>query len=178
MNWGEIGFLVRNRESDLASIYKFGSRSFWSLLVYILLLIFTWLLLFLRNETEVMYYTSRMVYDSFYPTFSTITDENGVYDFLLNVVAVEISNPDQSGDTHQHLRALSDIVGPIRLRQLRTKETKWAKYFSELSSTCYSTDYNSGTKYTGDIWAQGYEWCSYQSSSQTKINRKIYGTYQ
>jgi hypothetical protein len=71
-----------------------------------------------------MYYSTRMVYDTFYPQFSTITDENGVYDFLLNKLAVELSDPVSSNESTQHLRKLSDVVGPIRLRQIRTKEAK------------------------------------------------------
>ena len=75
------------------------------------------------------------------------------------------------------LLSLSKYIGPIYIRQVRTKKTDWAKVWSDSKNSWYDTSYDEDTKETGSIWT-GYDWWNYKSSSDTGIDRTIYGIFE
>jgi hypothetical protein len=114
-------YLNHKKAKKLKDISGIGSRSFITMCVYLLMLVFTVIILFLRNDVDKSYYLSRMVKDSFDESFNLAINTNLIYLYIRNVVGPELLE-DASGVKPQ-LRSLSYLVGPIRIRQIRSTKT-------------------------------------------------------
>lgn len=77
------------------------------------MLMFTLLLLFLRKDSNLMYWNSELVRSLFQEDFHYIYDDNTVYSFLNYTLGPALLIDETSGEVPQ-LRKLSDIVMPIR----------------------------------------------------------------
>lgn len=142
------------RSRKLEGATGVGSRSFITLVVYLLLLMFTLIILLLRNSTNDRYWNSRMVYNSFDTGFNAITDEASIYTFLKTQIGKKLLI---DKDYTPQLRKLSALVGPIRLRQVRTNVEECVRVWKDPVNSCYQSHYNSQTKHKGDI-CTGYDW--------------------
>jgi len=95
------------------------------------MMIFTLIVLLMRKypegTTNINYWSSSMIRNLFIDTFENdVTNVDAIYDFLNTTVGPNLLIDDDAGTTPQ-LRTLSIIVGPIRLRQVRTVKGNCAK---------------------------------------------------
>jgi hypothetical protein len=114
-------YLNHKKAKKLKDISGIGSRSFITMCVYLLMLVFTLIILLLRNDVDKSYYLSRMVMDSFDERFKVAMNTNLIYAYIRNTVGAELLE-DANGVKPQ-LRTLSYLVGPIRIRQVRSTQT-------------------------------------------------------
>ena len=171
---------INNQElnkGDFERISGVGTRSFLSMFVYLLLLLFTILLLSLRVDIELSFYWKDSIYWLFADNFVVLFDTEAVYDFLKSTVGPALLVDDTSSlDESSYVLNLSKYIGPIYIRQVRSKKVSCAKTWSDSPDSWYDIAYDSSTKETGQI-CTGYSWWTYKSESETGISRNIYGRY-
>lgn len=101
-----------------------GLRSFITLLVYLTILVFTILILFLREDTNESFFISRIVYETFNGDFIKINSDDSLYTFMRDKIGGELlEQPFNGTQTLPQVRVLSYMIGPIRIMQMRTKST-------------------------------------------------------
>ena len=115
----ELEILNKNKDS----LYGFESRSFITLLVYLFLLLFTILLLSLRIDTEKSFEYKNVINTIFSKSFKNFYSENEVYQFLKTTVGSSLLENDTgtSSTKNPYLQKLTKFVGPIVIKQTRTK---------------------------------------------------------
>lgn len=132
-------------------------------------MIFTILILFLREDTNETFYISRMVYETFDDDFNNINSDDSIYTFMRDKVGVKLLEQEIDGNpTLPHLRELSYAIGPIRIIQMRTKSKNCKKVFKDEVDSCYYNKYNDDSKQTTDI-CSNYEWCTFKNEKATGI---------
>jgi hypothetical protein len=114
--------IQRKKNKKIEDISGIGSRSFMTMCVYLFLLLFTCIILFLRVDSNKSFYLSRMVYETFDEGFKLATSIDSVYAYIRNSVGIELL--EGADGSLPQLRDLSYMVGPIRIRQLRSKKTE------------------------------------------------------
>ncbi|CAG9316204.1 unnamed protein product [Blepharisma stoltei] len=110
-----------------------------------------------------------------YWAISTFDD---VDKFVINVLAPNVFNSQYLYQNNFIRRYY--LVGPVRIRQVRTKEMDCPEASNwDISSnfTCYHQAYTSSTKYTENIEGKTDSWNVYQSASETGIDWNFDGEF-
>lgn len=117
--------------------------------IYLMMLIFTLIILLMRRDTNISYWNSTMVRNLFVDSFNSIIEVDSIYDFLRDDVGPKIFyNADDDVPT---LRELSVIVNPVRFRMVRTVLGDCAKVWTHDKKSCYEGTYSGSTKEKGNI---------------------------
>jgi len=174
-------YTIRKKE-DVNNVERMNIRCI-DLTVYILMLVFTCILLFMRSSTSDGHYAVTVLRQIFVENFKEQTDLVGVRSFLddvgLNLLARNVTEDGVTKVQIPQLRGLSIVVEPIRIRQQRTKrnENCIEQTTSNSTSDCYESEYNSDTKNTTTIGDGSEQWHTYQTEKDTKITRTANGDF-
>ena len=150
----------------------FGPKSWMTITVYLLLLLFTCLLLFLRplrSENYVVYIVNNQIVTN----LKLVSDLTSLVSFLKSSGSLLLINPTSS--VAPPLRTQTVLIGPIRLRAQRRSKTNCDVNLGDSLINWYSD-----TESTDDIGDATYSWQSYTSASSNGIKLDIdgnFGTY-
>lgn len=88
----------------------------------------------MRRDTNLAYWSSRIVRNPLISDFKdNVTDVDSVYRFLNETITENfIITDDLYSSDFPSVRSLTEIVDPIRFRQVRTIKTKCAKVWNNL----------------------------------------------